>query len=128
MVAWLFEALRHRPCRLCDAGPEPQAQRALLRQYHQDQWRKSRMKRWLITLFAALLALTAAATDKADRVSAMTYNIRLDLDSAGPDAWPHRRKALTGIVAYYAPDFVGMQEVLLHQKRQVEADLPAYKI
>ncbi|SNS28981.1 endonuclease/exonuclease/phosphatase family protein [Sphingopyxis indica] len=84
------------------------------------------MKRWLITLFAALLALPAAAKDKADRVSAMTYNIRLDLASDGADAWPHRRKALTGLVAYYAPDFVGMQEVLLHQKRQVEADLPAY--
>lgn len=84
------------------------------------------MKRWLITLFAALLALPAAAKDKADHISAMTYNIRLDLASDGADAWPHRRKALTGLVAYYAPDFVGMQEVLLHQKQQVEADLPAY--
>src|SRR3546814_18197669 len=98
MVAWLFEALRHRPCRLCDAGPEPQAQRALLRQYHQDQWRKSRMKRWLITLFAALLALPAAAKDKADRVSAMTYNIRPDLASDGADPWPPPTKALAGLV------------------------------
>src|SRR3546814_19976412 len=56
----------------------------------------------------------------------MTYNVRLDLASDGADAWPHRRKALTGLVAYYAPDFVGLQEVLLHQKRPVEAALPAY--
>lgn len=85
------------------------------------------MTRWLIILFAALLALPAAAKEKADRFSAMTYNIRLDLASDGDNAWPHRRTALTGLVAYYAPDLVGMQEVLQHQKDQVEADLPVYK-
>lgn len=85
------------------------------------------MKRWVILCLAALLSLPAAAKGKADRVSAMTYNIRLDLASDGEDAWPHRRKALTSLVAYYGPDFVGMQEVLLHQKRDVEADLPGYK-
>lgn len=84
------------------------------------------MKRWLILTLAALLAFPAGAREKADHVSAMTYNIRLDVASDGADAWPHRRKALTSLVAYYAPDFVGMQEVLLHQKQQVEADLPAY--
>lgn len=85
------------------------------------------MTRWLIILFAALLALPAAAKEKADRFSAMTYNIRLDLASDGDNAWPHRRTALTSLVAYYAPDLVGMQEVLQHQKDQVEADLPAYQ-
>src|SRR3546814_16618409 len=57
----------------------------------------------------------------------MTYNIRLDLASDGDNAWPHRRKALTALVAYYAPDLVGMQEVLLHQKQQIEAHLPTYR-
>ena len=45
----------------------------------------------------------------------MTYNIRLDLASDGDNAWPHRRQALTALIAYQAPDFVGMQEVLQHQ-------------
>lgn len=85
------------------------------------------MNRWLVILLAALLALPATAKEKADRFSAMTYNIRLDLASDGDNAWPHRRKALTSLVAYYAPDLVGMQEVLQHQKDQIEADLPAYK-
>jgi len=85
------------------------------------------MTRWLIILLAALLALPAAAKNGADRFSAMTYNIRLDLASDGDDAWPHRRKALTVLVAYYAPDLVGMQEVLLHQKQEIEADLPLYR-
>ena len=85
------------------------------------------MRRWLLALAAAaLLAQPAAAKAPADHVTAMSYNIRLDLASDGDNAWPHRRKALAGVVAYYAPDIVGMQEVLLHQKQNLEADLPGY--
>lgn len=82
--------------------------------------------RWLALFLAALLALPVAAKERADRYSAMTYNIRLDIASDGDNAWVHRRKALTSLVAYYAPDLVGMQEVLLGQKRDIEADLPGY--
>jgi endonuclease/exonuclease/phosphatase family metal-dependent hydrolase len=82
--------------------------------------------RLLLALLAALLAMPATAKERADRFSAMTYNIRLDLVSDGDNAWPHRRAAVTGLIAYYAPDLVGLQEVLLHQKRAVEADLPGY--
>lgn len=82
--------------------------------------------RLLALVLAALLALPAAAKDRADRFSAMTYNIRLDLASDGDNAWPHRRGAVTGLIGYYQPDLVGMQEVLLHQKQAIEADLPGY--
>lgn len=85
------------------------------------------MTRWLLILVAALLAQPMTAKERADRYSAMTYNIRLDVASDGDNAWPHRRSALTSLVAYYAPDLVGMQEVLLHQKQAVEADLAAYR-
>ncbi|MBU0826150.1 MAG: endonuclease/exonuclease/phosphatase family protein [Alphaproteobacteria bacterium] len=83
--------------------------------------------RWLLILLAALCALPAAAKERADRYSAMTYNIRLDIASDGDNAWVHRRAALTGLIAYYAPDIVGMQEVLLNQKQAVGADLPDYQ-
>ena len=83
--------------------------------------------RFLLVLLATLCALPAAAKERADRFSAMTYNIRLDLASDGDNAWPHRRAALTGLIAYYAPDLVGLQEVLLNQKQAVEADLPGYQ-
>ncbi len=85
------------------------------------------MKKLLILAAAALFALPAAAKERADRYEAMTYNIRLDVASDGDNAWPHRQSALTALVAYRAPDFVGMQEVLQHQKQAVEADLPAYQ-
>ena len=82
--------------------------------------------RWLALVLAALLVLPVAAKERADRYGAMTYNIRLDIASDGDNAWPHRRAALTSLIAYYAPDLVGMQEVLSHQKQEVEADLPGY--
>jgi len=85
------------------------------------------MTRKALLLAAALLALPAAAKERADHYEAMTYNIRLDVASDGDNAWPHRRSALTALVAYRAPDFVGMQEVLQHQKQAVEADLAAYQ-
>lgn len=85
------------------------------------------MTRKALILAAALLALPAAAKERADHYEAMTYNIRLDVASDGGNAWPHRRSALTALVAYRAPDLVGMQEVLLHQKQAVETDLPAYQ-
>ena len=82
--------------------------------------------RWLALVLAALLVLPVAAKERADRYGAMTYNIRLDIASDGDNAWPHRRAALTSLIAYYAPDLVGMQEVLSPQKQEVEADLPGY--
>src|SRR3546814_17104461 len=81
------------------------------------------MTRKILLLAAALLALPAAAKERADHYEAMTYNIRLDIASAGDNAWPHRRSALIAPVAYQAPDLVGRQEVLQHQKHAAEADL-----
>lgn len=77
-------------------------------------------------LVVCLALLTATAAEAASRFSAMTYNIRLDLASEGANAWPYRRKAVASLIAYYAPDLVGMQEVLHHQKDALETDLPDY--
>ena len=85
------------------------------------------MIRKAMLLAAALLALPTTAKERADHYEAMTYNIRLDVASDSANAWPHRRAALIALVAYQAPDLVGMQEVLQHQKQAVETDLPAYQ-
>lgn len=83
-------------------------------------------RRIVLAIALALVAMPVAARAGDDRYSAMTYNIRLDLASDGADAWPHRRDAVVAILRYHAPDIVGMQEVLLHQKQALEADLPDY--
>src|SRR3954463_6837229 len=37
MVAWLFQAFRHRACRFRDATQDAEGQRALLRRDHRDE-------------------------------------------------------------------------------------------
>jgi endonuclease/exonuclease/phosphatase family metal-dependent hydrolase len=83
----------------------------------------------LSALLAALLLAACAhvGADRADApIRAMTFNIRLDLASDGANAWPHRREMVVALIHREAPDLLGMQEVLLHQKRYLEAELPAY--
>lgn len=84
----------------------------------------------LFALVAALL-LAACAHVPADRaeatpIRAMTFNIRLDLASDGANAWPHRKEMVAAIIRREAPDLLGTQEVLLHQKRYLETALPGY--
>lgn len=57
---------------------------------------------------------------------AMTFNIRLDTASAGTNAWPGRRELVRDLIRHEAPAVLGMQEVLLHQKRYLEDALPEY--
>lgn len=57
---------------------------------------------------------------------AMTYNIRLDTPADGDDAWPHRRNFLIAQIAVMRPELLGLQEVLPHQKRELETALPDY--
>lgn len=83
-----------------------------------------------IILLALTLILGACAhvapAAPASSLRVMTFNIRLDLASDGPNAWPHRKHMVAEIVRHEAPALVGMQEVLLHQKADLQAALPGY--
>lgn len=61
-----------------------------------------------------------------DDLRAMTYNIRLDLASDEANAWPMRRELVFAVLRHEDPDVVGLQEVLLGQKSDLEAALPGY--
>lgn len=86
--------------------------------------------RKLSTLVAGLAALfatpAALAAEGSDAIRAMTYNIRLDLASDGTNAWPHRREMVAALIRHEDPDVIGMQEVLLRQKQDLEQALPGY--
>lgn len=60
------------------------------------------------------------------KLGAMTFNIRLDIASDGPNAWPDRRELVRDLIRHEAPAILGMQEVLLHQKRYLKEVLPEY--
>ena len=57
----------------------------------------------------------------------MTYNIRLDLESDGPDRWAARRDQFVGQIAFVRPDILGLQEVLANQRADLKQGLPDYE-
>lgn len=87
------------------------------------------MKFLLSLLTALLLAACAhvpAESAEGPPIRAMTFNIRLDVASDGGNAWPHRKEMVEAVIRHEAPDVLGMQEVLLHQKQYLESELTDY--
>jgi endonuclease/exonuclease/phosphatase family metal-dependent hydrolase len=86
--------------------------------------------RSLFPLLAALLLAACAHVPTEQRraadIRAMTFNIRLDLESDGANAWPHRRQLVAALIRHEAPDLLGTQEVIVHQKRYLEEQFPGY--
>lgn len=54
----------------------------------------------------------------------MSFNLRLDLASDGPNAWPHRRDWVASLMRFHAPDAIGVQEALAHMLTDLDARLP----
>lgn len=86
---------------------------------------------WIAALMALLVCACAyrplpASQSEGAPIRAMTFNIRLDLESDGANAWPHREEMVAAVIRREAPDLLGTQEVLLHQKQYLEAQLPGY--
>lgn len=90
----------------------------------------------LIALSSAMLLLGCAGAEtrpavgsranSGEPLAAMTFNIRLELPADGANAWPQRKEMVFALIRHEAPDLLGMQEVLLQQKRDLEAALPDY--
>ncbi|MBR9920465.1 MAG: endonuclease/exonuclease/phosphatase family protein [Bacteroidetes bacterium] len=63
---------------------------------------------------------------QAQSVEVMSYNIRYDNPKDGLNAWSERKADVAGLLHYYQPDFVGVQEALLHQLSYLLAENPQY--
>ena len=70
---------------------------------------------WLAVL---LLGLSLAA--QAQPFNAATYNLRFNLASDGPNAWPHRRDAVRALIRHHEIDLLGTQEGLIDQIEDLE--------
>jgi endonuclease/exonuclease/phosphatase family metal-dependent hydrolase len=57
---------------------------------------------------------------------ALTFNIRYDTPKDGPNAWSYRRDLVFAQVQRQQCHVIGFQEVLAHQRRDLEAGLPGY--
>ncbi len=59
-------------------------------------------------------------------IRVMSYNIRLDLESDGPNRWSERRDQFIEQIRLLQPAILGLQEVVEGQKRDLEQALPGY--
>lgn len=84
------------------------------------------MKSRPLILLLALLSLASNLVSAELELTLMTYNLRLDIASDGPDQWSNRKAALADQVAFLAPDVLGVQEALPQQLAYLEERLPAY--
>jgi endonuclease/exonuclease/phosphatase family metal-dependent hydrolase len=100
---------------MCACGRH--AERSMVRSVH------------VVALFAMLIASAAEAKTCAPiEVRVMSYNIRLDVASDGPNAWPYRRNELIGQIEIVRPDIFGLQEVVPGQRRDIAAALNGYAL
>ena len=86
------------------------------------------MKKVLFNFFLVGFFLLVAACGKHPeaKVEVMSFNIRLDHVADSMNNWKYRKDNAAQMIAYYAPDIVGMQEVVKNQLNDLKERLPQY--
>lgn len=72
-------------------------------------------------LLALLLCGLAELASAGQPFNLATYNLRLNLASDGPNAWPQRRDAVRALIRYHQWDLFGTQEALPEQIEDLDA-------
>ncbi len=62
-----------------------------------------------------------------DDIGIMTFNIRYDNPGDSLSAWPFRKDFAVDVMKSYEPDFIGLQEALEHQVKDVKRGLRGYR-
>lgn len=75
---------------------------------------------------AAPLDATGVKIDRCRTVNVMTFNVRLDGLTDGPNAWTSRRDLVAATILFYEADLAGLQEPYEHQVLDLAARLPGY--
>lgn len=81
---------------------------------------------WLAFLLIILPLFGATTALLAQERSVMTYNIRYGTANDGEDIWDNRKESLVQEIAFYEPDFLGVQEALHSQMEYLDEKLPQY--
>lgn len=88
------------------------------------------MKKQFFNSVLVAFVLLAASCGKQPEVklNVMTFNVRLDHTGDSLDNWKYRKDNAALMLNYYAPDIVGMQEVLKNQLDDLKNRLPQYSV
>jgi len=74
-----------------------------------------------------ILALLFGQLINAQVMKVMTYNIRLDVASDGPDRWDLRKEAMAKMLSEHHPEIIGLQEAIYHQLAYLDSCLTNYQ-
>lgn len=85
----------------------------------------------IILLLALPLSLLFQADDydsgiSHDDLRVLSFNIRFDNPSDGPNAWENRKEKAASVIRLHDADLVGLQEALLHQLEDLQDELDGY--
>lgn len=78
----------------------------------------------VLVAFALLVASCGEQSEA--KIEVMSFNIRLDHVADSMNNWKYRKDNAAQMIAYYAPDIVGMQEVVKNQLDDLKKRLPQY--
>ena len=85
----------------------------------------SQLNMALKSFFASLLFFTLSITHAQD-IKVMSYNIKYDNVNDTVNNWNDRKAPMVKLLQHYAPEFVGMQEVLFSQLTYLDEALKNY--
>ena len=85
------------------------------------------MKKQLTIFLSLLLLPLAIAAQDAATYNVVSYNIRNSSGGDGSNDWEYRREATLNMLRAENPDLVGMQEVLLDQRKYINHKMRQYK-
>lgn len=82
---------------------------------------------YILPLILSLILLCSASEPvKPEPLTVMSFNIRYGTADDGEDSWQYRKDRTAQVIKDYAPDVIGMQEVLQFQRDELLALLPRY--
>ena len=84
-----------------------------------------RCLKMFLFLFVLLISLFSTTVGQTSRM--ITYNIRYANPNDGDNIWENRKSKLAGLINYYNPSFLGIQEGLLHQVEYLDSCLSMYE-
>lgn len=80
----------------------------------------------LFSLCVFIVLLLGNLSVFAQSTSFMSFNIRFDNPRDNENAWDNRKEEVVGLISYYHPDFLGIQEGVLSQVEFIRANTITY--
>jgi len=77
-------------------------------------------------IIVSVIVLLMSFFSNAQTLKVITYNIRLDVDSDGANAWSFRKDYFTSQIQFYNPDIFGVQEAKPNQVVDISKALLEY--